>query len=212
MGIGLHNYHAAHQSFPPGGIERRDAMYPDGRQIAWSALLLPFVEQKAVYDQIDFGKAFDSPENAKAAAIVLPLYLCPSAPRRSELVQGRGPCNYGGIYGERISGPNSPPKGTMLYDRAIRIRDIIDGTSTTLIISEDSDWQDGQWINALNVFDQAYAINGAPPYENDMRSKHPGGANALFCDGSARLLSEQIPLATLAAICTRERQEIVGQF
>lgn len=212
IGIGLHHYHDAHGCFPPGGIERRDAMNPKGRQIAWSAFLLPFVEQKAIYDTIDFGKAFDSAANAPAAAMVIPLYLCPSVPRASDLVQGRGACDYGGIYGERITGPNAPPKGVMLYDRAIRIRDITDGTSTTLAVSEDSGWQDGQWINALNVFDQAYPINQAPAFENDIRSKHPGGANGLFCDGSVRFLKETVPLPTLAAICTREGNEVVGEF
>lgn len=212
MGIGLHHYHDALQSFPPGGIERRDAMHPKGRQMAWSALLLPFLEQKAIHDQIDFGKAFDAKENATAAAMIVPTYLCPSVPRKSDLAQGRGPCDYGGIYGERISGPNAPPKGVMLYDRAIRIRDITDGTSHTLVVSEDSDWQDGQWINALNVFDQAYAINQAPPYENDIRSKHPGGANGLCCDGSVRFLKETLPLPTLAALCTREGSEVIGDW
>ncbi len=73
----------------------------------------------------------------------------------------------------------------MLYDRAIAIAEITDGTSNTLIIAEDGEFADGQWINARNVFDQAYAINRAPAFENDIRSKHPGGANGLFCDGSA---------------------------
>ena len=63
----------------------------------------------------------------------------------------------------------------MLCDRSISITDIRDGTSNTLIVAEDSDFTDGQWINGLNVFDQAFAINQAPSYENDIRSKHPGG-------------------------------------
>ena len=217
IGIALHAYHGVHQSFPPGGIELR--LYwrdVSRRQLAWSAFLLPYIEQQPLYERIDFGKAFDSEENAPAAAAVVPTYLCPSVPRSSNLVQGRGACDYGGINGERITGPNNPPKGAMLYDRAIRIEEILDGTSTTLIVSEDAAWTDGQWINARNVFDQAYAINYRPPpgeyVENEIRSKHPGGANALFCDGSARFLGENMDLKTLAAICTRRGKEIVDKF
>jgi len=212
IGIGLHGYHGVHKRFPPGGIERRSARYPNGRQLAWSAFLLPFIEQQAIHKMIDFDKAFDDPANADAAATIIATYLCPSVPRQSALVQGRGACDYGGIYGQRITGPNYPPNGTMIYNRAISIREIIDGTACTLIISEDSGWQDGQWINALNVFDQAFPINQAPSFENDIRSLHPCGANGLFCDGSVRFLHEEMERETLAAICTRNGREIVDTF
>jgi len=209
MGIGLLNYHQALRSFPPGGIEPRTPRNPNGRQLAWSLLLLPYIEQGPLYDRVDTRKAFDAPENAAAAATVLSVYICPSVPQASRLESGRGPCRYGGIYGERITGPNNPPKGVMLYDRAIALHQIPDGSTHTLIISEDSKFPDGQWINGRNVFDQAFGINQAPAFENDIRSEHPQGANGLFCDGSARFLVESMDLRTLAAICTRAGGEIV---
>ncbi len=210
IAIALQAYHDVHESFPPGGIEPRLIAGPSGRQLAWSAFLLPYMEQQSLYDQIDLTKAFDSSENAAAAATVVETYLCPSVSRQSRQVDGRAACDYGGIYGERINSPNSPPKGTMLYDRTVADRDIRDGASHTLIVSEDSQWKDGQWINALNVFDQAFAINAAPPFENDIRSEHPGGANAALCDGSVRFLDEQMDLELLGAICTRAGNEELG--
>ena len=210
MGIALHNYHDAHRVFPPGGLEVRTPLAPAGRQIAWSVFLLPHLEQAPLYNSIDMSKGFDAPENAVAAATVLPIYICPSVPQAEELHSGRGPCQYGGIYGERITSPNSPPKGVLLYERAMRIAEIIDGTSSTVAIGEDSGFSDGQWINARNVFDQAFAINRAPSFENDMRSKHTGGVNALFCDGSARFLGENMDLIVLAALCTRAGGEVVS--
>jgi hypothetical protein len=97
----------------------------------------------------------------------------------------------------------------MLYDSAVRMAEILDGTSTTLIIAEDCDFADGQWINGRNVFDQAFAINRAPAFENDIRSQHPGGALGLCCDCAVHFLSESMELRTLAALCTRNRQEVV---
>ncbi len=211
IGLALHLYHDVNSSFPPGCIEARP-FHPNGRQIAWSALILPYLEEDPLYDQIDFDSPFDSPENSTAARVILPVYLCPTTPRSSPLQRGRGPCDYGGIYGERITSHNRPPKGTMLFDRAISFRDIHDGKSNTLVIAEDSNWPDGQWINGRNIFDQAFAINDAPKFENDIRSLHPGGANGTFCDGSVRFLSETMDLHTLAAICTRAGQEPVGPF
>jgi prepilin-type N-terminal cleavage/methylation domain-containing protein/prepilin-type processing-associated H-X9-DG protein len=214
IGVGLLSYHNSHRSFPPGGVELRLSWHDTTkRQFAWSAFLLPFIEQKNVYDQIDFGRAFDAPENARAAAYVLPVYVCPSVPRASLTSEGRGVCDYGGLYGERILSPNNPPKGAMLYDRVLRVGDFTDGTSATLVVSEDSGFTDMQWINARNLFDQAYAINERPspqhPLENEIRSRHPGGANGLFVDGSVRFLRDDMPLDVLAAICTRAGGETI---
>ena len=217
IGIGLHGYHEVHECFPPGGIERRlNRLQTDKRQIAWSAFLLPYVEQEPIHNMIDFGKPFDAPENRQPAAHVLAVYICPSVPRTSTLIAGRGACDYGGIYGQRLTGTNSPPNGTMVYDRAISIPEIVDGTTNTLIVSEDAAWQDGQWINALNVFEVAHPINPPDtPYttmDNEIRSEHPGGANGLFCGGSVRFLNENMPRHTLGAICTRDGREVVGEF
>jgi prepilin-type processing-associated H-X9-DG protein len=97
----------------------------------------------------------------------------------------------------------------MIYDRAFRIAEITDGAAYTLIVGEDSGFHDGQWINGLNLFDQSYAINQAPPWENDMHSDHPGGAHGLFCDGAVGFLRNELDLKTLAAVCTRALGEVV---
>jgi len=216
MGIALQAYHEVEGSFPTGCVETRAGQFGDAakekRQLAWSAYILPFLEQKNLADKIDFTKPFDHEDNAVAAAVVLPVYLCPSAGEPGRQHDGRGATDYGGIYGERIMGPNNPPKGTMLYNRVVRISQIRDGASNTLIVGEDSNWQDGQWINGANIFDQAYAINEIPSngfIENEIRSNHPEGADALFCDGRCTFLSEQLDTTVLAAICTREGGEVV---
>ncbi len=208
IGIGLHSYHAAMGAFPAGGLEWRGMHNPTARQLAWSAFLLPFVEEQPLFDRLNLETAFDSPENTEPAATILPIYLCPVSERGAQLVHGRGPCDFGGIFGERISSRNDPPKGTMLYDRTVSIKQITDGTSHTLIVSEDSKFADGQWINGRNIFDQAYAINQAPDLENDIRSRHPGGANGVYADGSVHFLDESTDLSVVAAFCTRAGGEL----
>ncbi len=212
LGLALQNYHTAHQEFPVGGTGWRGPWSPDETQIAWSAFLLPFLEQESVFQRLDLQKAFDSADNAAGAAVVIDVFICPSSLRGTELSNGRGPCDYGGMYGERITGPNDPPKGLMIYGDARSHRDIPDGSSHTIIVAEDSDFSDGQWINGLNLFDQAFAINAAPAFENDIRSRHPGGANAAFADGHVRFFPENLELEILAAICTRAGSEIVGSY
>jgi prepilin-type N-terminal cleavage/methylation domain-containing protein len=209
IGIALNAYHAAHRRFPVGCVEWRAPGNPSARQLAWSAYLLPFVEEQALFDSLDLSQPFDSPQNTPAAA-VLPVYLCPSSTRTSPVVSGRGACDYGGIYGERLTSPNNPPKGAMLIDSVVTLRHIRDGAAKTLIVAEDSRFSDGQWINGRNIFDQAFPINTAPPYENDIRSEHTGGAQGVMVDGSVHFFAETLNSKTLAALCTRAGGEVVG--
>jgi prepilin-type N-terminal cleavage/methylation domain-containing protein len=210
IGLALQTHHEHRGTFPAGGIEWRPAGDRRQRQLSWTVFLLPFLEEQAVYDQLDLRQAFDSPANAAAASQVLPVFVCPSSPRGTTRVEGRGPCDYGGIFGERIQGPNNPPKGSMIYDRAFSAADLRDGLSNTLIVAEDTGWPDGQWINGRNIFDQAYAINAAPPFENDIRSQHPGGALAVLADSSVRFLAESLDVKVLGALCTRAGREAIG--
>jgi prepilin-type N-terminal cleavage/methylation domain-containing protein len=212
IGLALQHCHESTESFPPGGIEWRPPNDPSKRQLAWCVFLLPYLEQQTLYDQLDLSQAFDSPANAPAAAMILPVFICPSSPRGAQRVDERGPCDYGGIYGERIQGPNDPPKGIMVYDRRYSSSDVSDGLSNTLIVAEDTEWPEGQWINGRNLFDQAFPINAAPAFENDIRSRHPGGANGVLANGSVRFLSDSMDLQLLAALCTRAGGEPVGDF
>jgi prepilin-type N-terminal cleavage/methylation domain-containing protein/prepilin-type processing-associated H-X9-DG protein len=218
IGLALLAFHDEHQAFPQGGVEVRSLRlpdgtlrYPNGRQLAWSAYILPYLEEKGLDHQIDFTKAFDSKQNALVAARILPVYLCPADGRMSFLSNGCGVADFGGIYGQRITGRDDPPNGCMNYDRPVRIIDITDGTACTMIVSEDTH-TDSQWISALNVFDVSCAINTAPPLENDIVSKHPGGANALFADGSTHFLNAKLATSVLAALVTRAGGEVVTDF
>ncbi len=112
VGIAMHNYHAAHQSFPPGllmGTTSTPAAcgtpydhYYAG--FSWSAYILPYIEQQQVYDMIDFlqlnnasghGFSYFEPEHPtdpgkntrKAGETPIAAYLCPSDPQGGELVR-----------------------------------------------------------------------------------------------------------------------------
>jgi prepilin-type processing-associated H-X9-DG protein/prepilin-type N-terminal cleavage/methylation domain-containing protein len=209
IGIALHHYHDACRTFPPGGIEWRSPGDFSKRQLAWCAFLLPYLEQESVYRSLNLNKPFDSPENAQGAAAVLPVFLCPSKRRTNYQFEGRGVCDYGGIFGQALFGNNSPPNGTLLFDKPISIAMIADGTSCTVMMSEDTQRDDAQWINAMNLFDVASPINRGPLYDADIHSEHTGGANGLFADGSVRFLRETMELWLLAAIVTRAGGEAV---
>jgi prepilin-type N-terminal cleavage/methylation domain-containing protein/prepilin-type processing-associated H-X9-DG protein len=222
IGIALQNYHSSFNAFPPGVTDWRPFFRGDRsrRNIAWSALILPQLDQSNLFNQLNLKLPFDDPANADAASQILSVFQCPSDAAQAASTGSspqRGPTDYGGIFGERINSPNNPPKGIMIFDQAISLSDVTDGSSNTIIVAEDSgldngDSGDGQWINGRNVFDQAFAINAAPDFENDMRSNHPGGAQAVFADAHVNFIDQQIQLQTLGAICTRSTGETFDAF
>jgi hypothetical protein len=210
IGLAMQVHHTHRDSFPPGGIEWRPPGKPERRQLAWCVFLLPYLELQSVYDQIDLQQPFDAEANRPAASQVLSVFVCPTSRRGPQRVEGRGPTDYGGIFGERIQGPNQPPKGILVYDRTYRITDVHDGVSNTLMVAEDTGWPDGQWINGRSLFDQAFAINAAPAFENDIRSDHPGGAQGVMADASVRFLDDDTDLFVLASLCTRSGREMLS--
>jgi prepilin-type processing-associated H-X9-DG protein len=168
--------------------------------------------------QVDFNSAYDSAANSLAAATVIPTYLCPStvrsAPGREGAIvadpsggSGAAPyrgaaTDYGGIYGAAQVSPSA--NGVFLYERAVKISEITDGTSHTLALAEDTGrgWlADGEWINGENIYDVSNFIN--TQQHNEIWSDHPGGAMALWCDGSASLLAATMEWPVLRSICTR---------
>jgi prepilin-type N-terminal cleavage/methylation domain-containing protein/prepilin-type processing-associated H-X9-DG protein len=90
IGLALHNYESIHHNFPPGYIDgNTDPLStPDmdqGPGWGWAAYLLPFLEQEAVYEQIDFTKGILVPNTSTTATtpiwqVQIKLFQCPADP------------------------------------------------------------------------------------------------------------------------------------
>jgi type II secretory pathway pseudopilin PulG len=195
MGCALHGYLLSKGKFPIGCLEWKAATGGTNRCLAWSAFILPWLEEQTTASRVNYQKPYDDPANAAAAATVIQTYLCPSAGRPGTLVGGMGGCDYGGVVGERIVSPNSPEKGVICTGTSYAVKDIVDGLSKTILVAECSrePWPDGQWINGRNLFDQAYALNATMPFwEDEMRSRHPSGAQGLAGDGSVQFIDDGV--------------------
>jgi prepilin-type N-terminal cleavage/methylation domain-containing protein/prepilin-type processing-associated H-X9-DG protein len=218
IGNGMQHYHSKYNTFPPGCADRRN------KQIAWSAYLLPYIEQEEVYGLFDFNSRYDAPANRKATGHVISTYLCPSTSRREPgrvgdtTMPGNGPYNsaepmgctdYGGVYGYNIPGERFD-NGVMVYNYPVSQGHIRDGLSKTMMIVEDTgrgSTMDGQWANGENIFLVSTPIN--TEQNNEIWSDHSSGAHGLFCDGSVHFLKRDLDQAVLSAICTRARGDVV---
>ncbi len=76
--LGLHNYHSAHGTFPPGAVYEGQA-YHQGH--SWMALLFPFIEQGDLYDRLDFNRLPNqSPNHRVYLNLEIGSLMCPSDP------------------------------------------------------------------------------------------------------------------------------------
>jgi hypothetical protein len=120
IGLALHNYHDTFGQFPPAVVT--DA---NGQPLySGRVLLLPFLDRADIYDRFDKAKAWDSPENEALSRTSLPVFLDPGSKSgnasRSDYVFVTG-------------------SGTIFEaGKKIRLADVTDGTSNTLMVIETS--------------------------------------------------------------------------
>jgi len=168
FGLALHNYHDTHRVFPPGQLHRGtwDGTGPDnagaggtgGTGFAWTAMILPFIDQAPLYNQFNLNVPISNPvagglTNRALAATVVPYARCPSdiAPQTANVGNAGDPgeirpqatasykASAGAFDGNQGLYPHSNQNranGCFYRDSTLSIRDIIDGTSNQILVGE----------------------------------------------------------------------------
>lgn len=150
LGLALHNHASARRKFPGLGSQPRTSF-------SVHAKILPYLQEESLSDLIDFGKPLMrggggsgsvNPVQADAAQTVVSVFLCPSDsgnPSFSSLLhfpEGDGlsaGTNYvvcGGSGTDTNYDLRFPSDGTFWNDSVVRFRDLRDGTSCTIMMSE----------------------------------------------------------------------------
>ncbi|MEZ6119345.1 MAG: DUF1559 domain-containing protein [Pirellulaceae bacterium] len=75
ISMALINYETVHGTLPPAFTVDENG----NRLHSWRTLILPFLEEQALYDSIDLTKPWDHPDNAAAYETRVPIFECPSA-------------------------------------------------------------------------------------------------------------------------------------
>jgi prepilin-type N-terminal cleavage/methylation domain-containing protein len=166
IGLALHNYHGAHSRFPPSStsdVEQGGWIAdPLTRHIhSWSSLILPYLDQGPLHNQIDFNVSSLHPVNLPVGSKVPPMYRCPTYSgaefsqdanytRLSERYAitnyaAMGATDVGHIYGQN-SGLFAP-NGTMYPLSSTRITDLSDGTAQTIVVAETREEKMMVWID-----------------------------------------------------------------
>jgi hypothetical protein len=176
IGFSLHNYHDHYGSLPPAYTVDANG----NRLHSWRTLILPFGEQKALYESIDLTKPWDDPANREAYESVLDYYHCHSA----EVTEGHTP-------NLAIVSPGSCFQAT----ESRKLEELTDGTDHTLMVVEVDAEQAVHWMQPTDI-DPQWLVNLA---QHEERS-HVGGVQALFADGRVKFLQAQTDPDVLRAM------------
>ena len=152
---------------------------------------MPFLEQQALYQQIDLNEPWNSPKNQTFSQIMIPTYHCPMSP-------GTTDCSYVAVIGKNtvFQGPNP-----------VKIPDILDGLSNTILVVEVQS-NPRSWMQPfdLDASKMTTAVNGSG---NDPGSFHAGGRNVSLADGAVKFVPQTIGKPTFEAMLTIDGKETV---
>ncbi len=142
LGLALHNYHDVFGMFVlrKGGTNGTDSATSNRGRLSGFVGLLPYLDQAPLFNKISAGDATRSPFGPcawcgwNAWNVAIPMLMCPSDGRNKQTVRAQ---SYIFCIGDTASGINGTTSRGMFPNRVgTRIRDITDGTSNTIAMSE----------------------------------------------------------------------------
>ncbi|QDT40553.1 putative major pilin subunit [Gimesia alba] len=165
IGLAHHNYHDNFKCFPLGA--RRDQ--PGGWGPSWWVGILPYMDQAPLYNKLNLEVNHSGyvGNGAVANRVTVPLMVCPSSPMTtfthstgggwtlrphyvgiSGATNGNGFTNasihneyaYTGCCTSVTAGGIKARGGVLLQNKCISIKDIIDGTTNVIVVSECSNF------------------------------------------------------------------------
>ena len=187
IALALYNYESIHKSFPPAFTT--DA---SGKPLhSWRTLILPYMEQSALYNQIDLNKPWDDPVNLPFSQVVIPTYACPSGHTDSP----EKTC-----YQVVID-----PSGIFTGPAVCNLSTISDGTSNTILVVETESQNAVPWMAPSDTDLPTFLARG-----QSRSSHHTGGGNVAIADGSVVFLSDSVDPKTASSMVSKAGGELVS--
>jgi hypothetical protein len=188
LALAMHNYHDTHGKLPPAVVYGKDGepLY------SWRVLLLPYIEQHALYKEFHLDEPWDSPHNVTLLPR-MPRTYAPPPGKASKVAPHHTVCQV-------FVGPGTPFEGT--EGVPLNQEGFPDGTSNTFLIVEA-----GEPVPWTKPAELPYAPDQPLP---DLRGLFRERFRAGLADGSMRWVRKETSEATIRAAITRNGGERLG--
>jgi len=189
LGLAMHGYQVQHGHFPPPYITDANGV----PMHSWRVLILPHMEELTLYNQYDFSKPWDHPDNLRLEDQMPAVFRCPSDTSGS-----RHETIYVAIVGDETMWP---PAGNRT------LADVSDGEDKTLLLVESSEHRT-HWM-APNDIKFSDVAARPPGDDSGLGDEHHSGANFLFTNGAMHFIAPILSLCELKALATIDGGEDV---
>ena len=164
VALALRSYESEHGMLPPPYTV--DA---EGRPLhSWRTLILPYLEQEALYRLIDLSRPWNDPVNAQALQTTVWEYRCPLSKR------ARNTTTYLAVVGSNACFNPEGPR---------RIEEIQDEHDQTLMVIEADEGSSVPWMAPYDIDERRVLELGLKT-----KARHEGKTHAAFVDSHVRPL------------------------
>jgi hypothetical protein len=199
LALAMHLYHDAHGEFPP-------AYLADANQnpiLSWRVLLLPYIEESALYHRFDLTKAWNDPANSSLLPSQQLICTCPSNQTSTS------DADYFAVVAPDTLWPES---------KSLKKDEVTDGLSSTIALIE----VHGRKVNLAEprdlTFDEALMVLTADASRDDGHRIKPSflhrqivARSIVFADGRGMFLYEPIDRDIAKALLTASGGEKIDE-
>ena len=172
IGLAIENYQLANEFYPASSSHDLTSNWNFLEQHSWASLILPYLEQGNLFDNVDYNENLLHPSNRQVASTVIQVYRCPSY-TGEEFSQHWYYTSDDGKYAignyvalgatdiDHIWRYTYEPDGVIFPQSKIRPAEVTDGLSHTVLIVESREermrvWMDGLTGSFTTLVDDIY--------------------------------------------------------
>lgn len=204
-----------------------------GYGFGWMTRLLPYMEKKNVYNHFNFDVGLYEADNFTTRTNLILGFLCPSDSNIASRAEDRvAMSNYAGVHHDVEAPIAADNRGVLFLNSAIAYEDITDGTSQTLFVGEmlkdgrglgwasgtraslrntgttpNAQRKGGRFLASVDEDDPEADAGGdetkALRHVGGFESRHSGGANFVFGDGSVRFVKDTLSMSVYRLLGNR---------
>jgi len=212
---------------------------PKGYGYGWLTQVLPYFEMKNVYNHFNLKVGLYEPQNSTTRTNLVRSFLCPSDGGPARDSNRNAMTNYAGVHHDVEAPIAADNHGVLFLNSAVSYEDVPDGTSMTLFVGEklndglDLGWASGTRASLRNTGlgpnrmpiiskkgasatsglsaeeTASLAKLGEAEFVGGLGSRHPGGSNFVFGDGSVRFIKSSISAKVYQHLANRADGEVI---